>query len=184
MVFIIYMNTELSNKYFMYKSCHRSLSLCTESLPSFRRLLLQHNTIISSRNTFSSHLIALLRRRSISLVLIVLLLVLRRRTALDLCWVRSLTWRRRSVVLLELHGVLRVELSLLLEPAVILLLVLGVLCWVHRRLGRARAVLVVVRGSATSVVRHGVTSGNLITTIIVISSEFRRLRRQFCLKSL
>ena len=92
--------------------------------------------------------------------------------------------RRGSVVLLELHGVLRVELSLVLEPAVILLLVLGVLCWVHRRLGRARAVLVVVRGSATSVVRHGVTSGNLHTTEIVISREFGRLRRHFCLKSL
>ena len=158
----------------MYKSCHRSLSLCTESLPSFRRLLLQHNTIISGRNTFASHLIALLRRRSISLVLIVLLLVLRRRTALELCWVRSLTRGRRPVVLLELHGVLRVELSLLLEPTVILLLVLGVLGGIHRRLGRAGTVLVVMRGTSTSVVRHGVTSRNLDTTKIFIRSEFGR----------
>ena len=159
MVFIIYMNTELSNKYFMYKSCHRSLSLCTESLPSFRRLLLQHNTIISSRNTFSSHLIALLRRRSISLVLIVLLLVLRRRTALDLCWVRPLTWRRRSVVLLELHGVLRVELSLLLQPAVILLLILCVLCRVHRGLGRTSRTSVLLGGTSwTSIVSPGVAA--------------------------
>ena len=128
-------------------------------------MLLQHNTVTSGRNTFSSHLIALLRRRSISLVLIVLLLVLRRRTALDLCWVRSLTWRRRSVVLLELHGVLRVELSLVLEPAVILLLVLSVLCWVQGRLRwsstTSRASILLGWTSRTSVATPGISSRSL-----------------------
>ena len=67
--------------------------------------------------------------------------------------------RRGSVVLLELHGVLRVELSLLLQPAVILLLVLGVLPGVHWGLGRtSRTSVLLWWTSWTSIVSPGVAA--------------------------
>ena len=83
--------------------------------------------------------------------------------------------RRGSVVLLELHGVLRVELSLLLQPAVILLLVLRVLGRLHWRLGRTLAVL---RGSPT-IASPGVTSRSLRANRT--SGQVGVLRSQFCL---
>ena len=83
--------------------------------------------------------------------------------------------RRGSVVLLELHGVLRVELSLLLQPAVILLLVLRVLGRLYWRLGRTLAVL---RGSPT-IASPGVTSRSLRANRT--SGQVGVLRSQFCL---
>ena len=83
--------------------------------------------------------------------------------------------RRGSVVLLELHGVLRVELSLLLQPAVILLLVLRVLGRLHWRLGRTLAVL---RGRST-IASPRVTSRSLRANRT--SGQVGVLRSQFCL---
>ena len=102
----------------------------------------------------------------VSLVLVGLgRLELRRSPGLEVCRVlRSLRSGGRPVVLLELQGVLRVELGLLLEPAVILLLVLGVLCRVQGGLGRSsscRTSVLLWWTSGTSVASPGVSSGSL-----------------------
>ena len=101
----------------------------------------------------------------VSLVLVGLgRLELRRSPGLEVCRVlRALRSGGRPVVLLELQGVLRVELGLLLEPAVILLLVLGVLCRVQGGLGRSSCRTSVLLGwtSGTSVASPGVSSGSL-----------------------
>ena len=115
------------------------------------------------------HLVSLLaRRRSVAVVSLVLVglgrLELRRSPGLEVCRVlRSLRSGGRPVVLLELQGVLRVELGLLLEPAVILLLVLGVLGRVQGGLGRSSCRTSVLLGwtSGTSVASPGVSSGSL-----------------------
>ena len=79
------------------------------------------------------HLVSLLAwRRAVAGVSLVLIglgrLELRRGPGLEVSRVLgALRSRRGPVVLLELQGVLRVELGLLLQPPVILLLVLSVL---------------------------------------------------------
>ena len=84
---------------------------------------------------------------------------------LEMSRVRSLRTWRGPIVLLELQGVLRVELGLLLQPPVILLLVLSVLCWVQWRLRwsstTSRASILLGWSSRTSVATPGISSRSL-----------------------
>ena len=117
------------------------------------------------------YLVSLLARRRAVAVVSLVLIVLGRlelrlrgpgRPGLEVSRVRTclVTGRGRPVVLLELESVLRGELGLLLEPAVILLLVLGVLAGLHWRLGRTCSRTSVLLGgtSWTSIASPGVSS--------------------------
>ena len=118
------------------------------------------------------YLVSLLaRRRAVAVVSLVLIVLGRlelrlrgpgRAGGLEVSRVRPrlMTRRGRSVVLLELESVLRGELGLLLEPAVILLLVLGVLAGLHWRLGgtSSRASVLLGGTSWTSIASPGVSS--------------------------
>merc|ERR1719382_1332558 len=132
--------TELDNKYFMYKSSGRSL-YSAELLCSFPLLC-------------SLFLVSLLAwRRAVAGVSLVLIglgrLELRRGPGLEVSRVLgALRSRRGPVVLLELQGVLRVELCLLLQPAVILLLVLSVLRRIQWRLGGSSTTSILLRGTS------------------------------------
>ena len=142
---------------------------------------------ISESYTKLLDLVSLLgRRRAVPLVLIVLLLLELRGSSLELRVYSLLPWGRGPVVLLQLHGVLRVELGLLLQPAVILLLILGVLCRVHRGLGRTsrHGTSSVLRwASRPSVASPGVSSWSLRVDSGILY-QFAELRVQFCLKVL
>ena len=75
---------------------------------------------------------------------------------------RALRSGRGPVVLLELQGVLRVELGLLLQPPVILLLVLSVLGRIQWRLGRTSSTSILLRwASRTSIASPGISSRSL-----------------------
>ena len=102
----------------------------------------------------------------VSLVLIGLgRLELRRGAGLEVSRVvlGALRSRWRTVVLLELQGVLRVELGLLLQPPVILLLVLSVLGRVQWRLGRTSSTTSILLRwtSRTSIASPGISSRSL-----------------------
>ena len=67
------------------------------------------------------------------------------------------SWARGSpavllVVLLQLHGVLRVVLGLLLHPCMVLLLVVSIACWVHGRLGWSTTTTTIVTRGPSSIV--------------------------------
>ena len=112
------------------------------------------------------YLVSLLAgRRAVAVVALVLIvlgrLVSRRSPGLELGGVRTclVAGRGRAVVLLQLESVLGVELGLLLQPAVILLLVLGVLPGVHWGLGRtSRTSVLLWWTSWTSIVSPGVAA--------------------------
>ena len=118
-----------------------------------------------------TYLVSLLSRRrtvpGVSLVLIGLgrLELGSRRPGLKVSRVRTLWSRRGPIVLLELQGVLRVELGLLLQPPVILLLVLSVLRWVQWRLRgsstTSRTSILLGWTSWTSVATPGISSRSL-----------------------